>query len=139
MGNSRDSWKYVEVDHTADAAIIVSGENLPSLFQAAVLGMYSISGAKYDDGENSIKKKIWFSEGSLETLLISFLNEMLFLLEEGYFFKEFYLEIDDNEVRGSLTGFPVNSIEREIKAVTFSEMKIVKNDKFFSTKIVFDI
>lgn len=139
MRNNNGSWKLIEIEHTADAAIMVSADDLKSLFLAAATGMYSIAGAQYDTSGRKLKKELNISEIDSETLLVSFLNELLFLLENGIFFNEFNLEFQAGELKGTLRGFPVKSIEREIKAVTFNNLQIKKTNEIFSTQIVFDI
>ena len=139
MGRNNDTWKIVELENTADAAIFVSASNLRSLFQAAAMGMYSIAGVQHDDRGKNIKKQLHLSEVNLETLLISFLSELLFILENGLFFNEFHINIEDCELRGMLIGFRVLSVEKEIKAATFCDLQIKKIRGIFSTKIVFDL
>jgi SHS2 domain-containing protein len=139
MRNNNSTWKLIEIEHTADAAIMVSADDLKSLFLAAATGMYSIAGAQYDASGRKLKKELNISEIDSETLLVSFLNELLFLLENGIFFNEFNLEFQAGELKGTLRGFPVISIEREIKAVTFNNLQIKKTNEIFSTQIVFDI
>lgn len=139
MGKNNGSWKLLEIEHTADAAIRVSAGSLELLFQASAAGLYSVAGVQYDTSGKKFKKELSFSEADHETLLVIFLTELVFLLERGIYIKESNLVISGNKLEGTLTGFPILSFEREIKAVTFDNLKINNANSIFSAQIVFDI
>jgi len=139
MGKNNGTWKLLELKHPADAAIRVSAGSLELLFQASAAGLYSVAGVQYEGSGNKFKKELSFSEADRETLLVVFLTELLFLLEGGIFIEEFNLDISGSEMEGTLVGFPILSIEREIKAVTFDKLNINNSNDVFSAQIVFDI
>jgi len=131
--------RIIELEHTADAAIQVSAKDLASLFRYAAEGMYHQIGMQLDTNAKTHKKDLYLSEMDNETLLVTFLTELLFFVENRICYKDFSLEIGEHELKGSLEGYTILSFEREIKAVTFNNLEIRKKDGLFSTQIVFDL
>jgi len=131
--------KFEEISHTADAAVLVFGENKVELFTNAIQGMYHLMGLKLNEDEGAENSKIDLNENDLETLLVSFLTEILISVEKGIGFKEFDIEIENTALKGKMSGYTVDSYDIQIKAVTFNELKIKKENSILSTEIVFDV
>lgn len=133
---------FQEIQHTADLEIKVNAFSLPDLFWHAARGMYHL--AKLTPVENpseSSPRKIELDAHDTESLLISFLNELLFFLEdERLLFPHPSVEIKDGtHLEGKLKGVPVLEQHREIKAVTFHRVNIRQEDGQLTVNIVFDI
>jgi len=129
---------FEEIPHKADAAIIAYGYSLPELFSHAALGLYHIlesAGESHYEGEDAIV----LQAPDVETMLVSFLTELLFLAEKGITAEISEIEINDNTLRARILKNPDQNYLNVIKAVTFNEMKIIKRDGYFQTKIVFDL
>lgn len=138
MDEKRPFSGYFEVPHTADIAIEVLADSLVNLFVNAAKGLYHILGIQTGTGiRNSIRLEM--EEMDVESLLVLFLNELLFHIEANQAAAKFNLEIRSSKLLGNLEMENVDSWTREIKAVTYSELKIRKTDQGFRTKIVFDI
>jgi SHS2 domain-containing protein len=129
---------FEEIPHKADAAINVFGFSISDLFIHAVQGMYFIMGIE-EKGDHNSEDTISLQDSSLESLMVSFLTEILFLVEKGFKADVIELEIKDNFLQARIKKNPLSGIAKEIKAVTFNEMKIIKKNNVFQTKIVFDI
>jgi len=138
MHIQKDYLRFEEIQHTADAQIRVFGKSFQELFLNAALGMYHISGAKAGFKLDE-KMEISFLEKDYESLLVSFLGELLYLLEESIFVNEPRLLFKGFELSCEFNKFQLVSIEKEIKAVTYNEINIIKQRGVFQTKIVFDI
>ncbi len=136
---------YKFLSHTADISFFVEGKTFEELF------FYSAMALKESITKKKIKKitskKIKLKEKTLEDLLYSFLEELLFLFEAKFFIfaniekisikeknKEFSLEA---EVIGD--NIKEYKISNPVKAITFSEMKIEKIKNKFGTKVVLDV
>jgi len=130
---------YEEIDHTADLALKVWGEDFETLLRQAALGLYDLMGVKRR-AESYCQRQFALEEESTETILVDFLNELLYLAEE---YKEYYTEFrfDDKSkgMRVTCQGQNVLSISRNIKAVTFHNLEIKKTDKGLETIITFDV
>jgi SHS2 domain-containing protein len=129
---------FEEIPHRADAEIIAYGISLRELFINALRGMYFVMGIE-GIGKQGTEEIISLQDSSIESLMVSFLTEMLFFIEKGY-----KAEINELSVKGfslysRISKFQFLSISKEIKAVTFNEMKIIKKNNSYQTRIVFDI
>lgn len=71
---------YEELEHTADWAVRVWGEELNALFEHAAAAMFELQGADMA-AEPSVEEDIRCNGIDLETLLVAWLNELLFASE----------------------------------------------------------
>lgn len=138
MDEKRPFSGYFEVPHTADIAIDVSANTLADLFIYAADGLYHILGIQKGPGSRK-KIRLEMEEMDTESLLVSFLNELLFYVEDKQAAVAYEIEIDKNALRGSLEIAGIDSWKREVKAVTYNELKICKTEQGYETRIVFDI
>ena len=111
---------------------------MPELFSHAALGMYHILGFK-DESHGKSEDAIVLEAPDAETMLVSFLTELLFLAEKGIKVEVSKIEINNNILRAKINKRCYQGLSNVIKAVTFNEMKIIKENKIFQTKIVFDL
>jgi len=130
---------YEEVDHTADIAIKVWAEDFYSLLIQAARGLYHSMGV-VNHLENSINELIVLQEESLETILVDFLNELLYFIEDKLLlFDEFEFENRCNSLFVKMKGRKVHPPTLEIKAVTFHNLIVSSTDQGFNATITFDI
>ena len=129
---------FIEIPHKADAAIIAFGHSLPELFSHSARGLYHILGSN-SEGQSKAEEIIVLQAKDNESLLVSFLTELLFLAEKGIKAELLEIEIYDYALRARIDKWFGQSFSNFIKAVTFNEMKIIKKDGTFQTKIVFDL
>jgi SHS2 domain-containing protein len=130
---------YEEVRHTADWALRVWAPDPVELMRQAAAGMQALMGVKLTDKEQQ-RKPIDCSAGDLESLLVAFLNEILYWIEsEGIACEEFDLALDGCRLSGTAICRKISSLEKEIKAVTFHNLAVRKKDDLFETTIVFDV
>lgn len=136
--------RYEQIPHTADIAVRVYGENLKELFINAAYAMFDII-ADLEGLKNSIEIDVKVNAPSLEELLVSWLDELLYnFCTKFIIFSEFkILSIADNNIVAKAKGKPVgdnkNRLKTEIKAVTYHDLKIKKTPKGVSVDIVFDV
>lgn len=131
---------FEEIQHTADWAIRVCASSPEALFECCASGMYSLLKVKKSNESPEIQKKIHLQGVDLESLLVSFLSDLLFFYEtERVVFNWMRLRIQNNELDGELRGFFIESIQEEIKAVTYHQMEIKQNAKGLSVTVVFDV
>jgi riboflavin kinase/FMN adenylyltransferase len=158
-------YRYREIEHTADRALRVWGSSLDDLFVGAARGMYSLMADL--DGLVAVDwREIRLEAWDCETLLVDWLNELLFLTEtEGLLFVEWQIDSlvdrgvqDDKpkpgvnaaraartEGRGSAAlvahagGVHEPVTRAQIKATTFHNLKLVQDETGWSTVITFDV
>jgi len=129
-----------EIDHTADWAIRVSARDLPALFVAAARGMFSLltdlSQVAADQAFEIDLQAI-----DVETLLIDWLNELLYRAEEdGLVFTEFAVhELTGSRLRATARGGRPAELFKVIKAATFNNLSIKHSTDGLEAEIVFDV
>ena len=130
---------YKEIEVTADKAIEVWALSIEDLFAIAAEGMLELAGIR-SDKSSIVKKQIDLDAFDLETLLITFLEEIAYFLEsDSVALKCEQIQISDTSLSASLIGKKVVGIDHEIKAITFNNLKITESDGSFHVTVVFDL
>lgn len=130
---------FREHEHTADWELEVWASTLPALFEQAARGMYALSGIVLNPTPRKVRQ-LKLGAFDPESLLVGFLQELLFLGETaGLGFDQFDIQIEDPDLDAILTGAPILSISKEIKAVTYHNLKIHESERGLEVRIVFDV
>jgi len=139
---------FEEIDHTADIALQVWGNNLEELFSNAAQGMYSLIHTSLDitgldDWDFSA------SDQCSENLLVEFLNELNYCIciKKTLICMPIELNIMQNpdmytlKVKARSQHIPDNIFNEllEIKAVTYHDLDIKTDGDMLTAKIIFDI
>lgn len=127
-----------EVPHTADAAIDVFGCNLVEVFANAAIGMLSLMEIIIQD-EDLGCENISLTENDHESLLVAFLSEILYIIEQKRCPSNIQIKISGAKLESTFHSFPIISSSKEIKAVTFNQLNIIQVNGQYQTRIVFDI
>ncbi len=133
---------YEELDHTADIRLRVKSPSPDSLFEETALAMMKIVFGESRPGE--IERTIELESGNIENLLLDFLSEVLFLSEvECLVFSSVNAHISGNSLNALLTGEPFDPERHrggtEIKGISYSGLRIVKEDEGYVLDILFDV
>jgi len=80
----------------------------------------------------------------METLLVSWLQELLYLLDtEDLVFARFQVRIHDFSLEATAWGDVfdpnIHTMKTEIKAVTYHQLEVTKNDQGWQAQVIFDI
>ena len=133
---------FEEIDHTADLCLRVFGWDLQQLFVHAAQGMFHLMQCKPSGKATPIFHVVALEAYDLETLLVDWLGELLYLSE---FKKVCYttFEIDQLEpthLRATVRGLTNHVAQKGIKAVTFSDLEVTRQaDGHYETRITFDV
>ncbi len=128
-----------EIEHTADWELEVWAPDLPALLEEAARGMYELMGVEVSE-ESRCHRQIELLADDREQLLVSFLGELLFLVEdEDLAFDGFLLTVDDTSLVARLEGGSMVSRSKEIKAVTYHRLEISETKRGLETSIIFDV
>lgn len=141
MAGRRDasSAGFRELSHTADVEIEVWAPDLPGLLVQAARGMYALAGIRLE-AENRLERAVELRARDGESLLVSFLTELLYLCEvEGLAFDDIRPQVDGYALQARLGGAPVASQRREIKAVTYHDLAVRASERGYEARIVFDV
>lgn len=133
--------KYEILEHKADLKIRVFGKTKKELFKNALLGMTnSLLGRTENEELNPQFIKIKALD--LNSLLIDFLNEVLYLIQinKEIYQKMKFKKFSDTEIQAELLGQKIKRLNLEIKAATHHNLNItqLKNGLWQAT-ILFDI
>lgn len=130
---------FREIEHTADWELEIWAPDLPGLLEQAAMGMYQLTGVKLVSQPRKFKQ-ISLNNSDPETLLVDFLNELLFYAEsEGLAFDHFELKMEGDQMEARVDGAPIASMGKEIKATTYHNLSIIENKQKLTAKIVFDV
>lgn len=133
-------------DHTADVGVAATGERLADVFAAVADGLAAAScDAIPDDGGDRFSVSV--AAESREALLFDYLDELIYLRDVRMALPvdhrvERIDGSDDDEWRleGSARGVPLDAVDaREIKAVTYSEMRLEDVGDGWEAYVVFDV
>ncbi len=130
---------FCEVPHTADISFVVISNNLNNLFRDATLAL--LSNIKFNIKENllSSKKIIELSSIDLESLLVDWLNEVIFLLENGNLIINIEPKINNLSLKVKINYIQIDDITFEIKSCTYHNLKINKYHNLYLCQITFDM
>lgn len=131
---------FEEIEHTADWAYRVRSKNLAELFVEAAFGLYSLAGMELAP-ENQITRSIQLQAIDYESLLVAWLNELLYYHEsEGLGFEQIQIEhLDETSLQAQITGAPTQQWVKEIKAVTYHNLSIRETEWGWEVTIVLDV
>ena len=130
---------FKEIKHTADWALEVWAPDFCGLLNQAALGMNWLMGVELVKAER-IDQTIIITAADFETLLVSFLNEILFRMEtESIGFNEFDIHLNDFTLEAQLQGARLQGMKIAIKAVTYHNLEIRRTRNGLETTIVFDV
>jgi SHS2 domain-containing protein len=118
----------------------VWGRQLVDLFEAAATGMYDMM-AELDGLVATRWREVELKESDNESLLVEWLNELLFLTEteEWLPFQYQIRSLEAGALRASVGGIPGTPVLAKIKAATYHELAIVPDERGWSTSITFDV
>ncbi len=135
--------QYEILEHPGDIKIRIFGKDDKELFANAALGMTSyIYGQKITEDRQG---PVFFETAEIrspdkEALLVDWLSEILYRSETN---KRAYtdyeiLDIKETDLKAKIGSIEAKAIE-DIKAVTYSGLKIEKEKDHWEAEVVFDI
>lgn len=130
---------FREIDHTADWAIEVWAPDLEGLFVQAVAGMHTLMGIEVLPGP-MVTHPISLSAADKESLLVAFLDELLYLIESrAVACDSMDLNFSETDLHARITAKPIASVQRQIKAVTYHNLEIKMKSDTLTVTVVFDV
>lgn len=136
--------EYEVLEHTADIGIKASGKSLAETFTNTARGMFSLvvnpkSVASLQEEELAVEAE------DTEALLVEWLNELLYRLEVDQFLgRDFYIdEITGTNLHARVKGERIDPqkhrIKLQIKACTYHQLKVAKDNGYWTAQVIFDI
>jgi SHS2 domain-containing protein len=137
----RGSFEFI--DHTADAGIRVKAPTVEDLFATAGLAFTELV-TSVDSVDCRVERKFKLQEDDIESLLVSWLQELLYLLDtEALVFAHFQVKLHDLLLEavawGDFFDPKIHEMKTEIKAVTYHQLEVTKSDQGWQAQVIFDI
>lgn len=130
-------------EHTADVAVEARGGSLDAVFAAVAKGFVEASCEEVPAGGETFTMDV--ESESLEALLFDYLDELIYQRDvRDVMPVDHETTVTENNgtfrVQATARGVPLDRIDaREIKAVTYSEMRLEHVDGSWESYVVFDV
>lgn len=131
---------FEEIDHTADLAMRVRGRDFAELLKHAAEGMLRLSGVTFMPAEGS-QIRIDLQAPDREQLLVMWLEELLYAMEmRTVSHQDFSIEVlEGPRLEAKMREVELQKVGRQIKAVTFHDLRIVTTQDGLEATVVFDV
>lgn len=135
---------YEVFEHTADIGLHAFGSTLPELFIHTAQGMESIM-VPLEQVRAQVSREIVAEGHDLVSLLIAWLNELVFLFDTEYLiFCQFEIDsLTETSLKARASGEPYDAQRHEIgsaiKAATWHEAAVERSGDGYKARIIFDI
>jgi SHS2 domain-containing protein len=132
------------IEHTADIGIIVHGSDMKELFANAALALFTLI-TEPERIEEKESYDIELTSLDMESLLVSWLNELLYVFEvEHMVFTRFDItSLSSTQLKARCYGEKLDlkrhTIKREVKAATYHMLSITSEHKWYKAQVIFDI
>ena len=135
--------RYRSTEHTADLGLVAYGETPKETFENAAYGMFDLMVDVSSTAETEAVD-VRAEADDAPSLLVAFLNELLFLFETRRLVLVRFEVIEWDEATNLLArawGSPLAEQEPrdQIKAVTYHDMRVEKTDEGFEAEVLFDV
>ena len=131
---------FEEIDHTADWAFRVRAASREALFTEAADALYRMGGVQLEPSVDSTRE-IHLRASDLESLLVQWLNELVFLLDQERIALQDIriVELTDSALNASGRPAAVRAVGKYIKAATYSGLRIVEEGGVWQATVVLDV
>jgi len=132
------------IEHTADIGIRAFGATAAEAFQNAAAGMFSLI-TDLDSIRETESFDVEVESEDIETLLVEWLNELLFLFEsrEAVLSRFEINEFTENSLKATVLGEALDpvrhALKTDIKAVTYHMLSVAEKDGRWVAQTIFDI
>jgi len=137
-------FEFVDIT-SADVAFVAYGKDLNELFANAALAMFEVM-VNTKQVEKRIEEKISVDAYDLESLMFNWLNELLYVSDsKNLAFSEFDVKVDDRNfiLEAICKGEEISPEKHEtrtvVKAATYHQMKIWKENEIWKAQVILDI
>lgn len=132
------------LNHTADIGVVVNGRDLKALFENAGHAFFHLL-TDLRKVRPRVEKKVEIGSESLERMMVDWLSELLYLHDvENLLFRTFRVEsLGKDGLKARVVGEPfregIHVIKTEIKAVTYHQIRVAKEDGGWRAQVIFDL
>jgi SHS2 domain-containing protein len=129
------------VEHTADWALRLRGDDLKALFTRAAEGMAYLLVGDLSAVPRNVSRDLMLEAYDAEEMLVLFLGELAYWAErDGLVFPAADLrEASPTRLAGTVSGGRPPEIQKHIKAVTYHDLAIRQTEAGLEVTVVFDV
>ncbi len=133
---------FEELEHTADVLVRVRGASLNEIFADAARALFSVMYGPCEDA--GIVQTLTLEAGDPDSLLHDFLSELLFITDvENVVLCMFEIDVRDGSVSAVMHGEPFDPAKHAggtiIKGISYSGLRIVKENETYGVDVLFDV
>jgi SHS2 domain-containing protein len=132
--------RYEQLEHTADLALRVYGQDLCEVFANAAYAMFSQL-ADIEHIQGDLQRQVRAEGTDYESLLVNWLNELLYLHDtEGEVYSAFDIEqLSPTHLQATVHGGPGREVYTIVKAATYHDLTISQTSDGYTASLVFDV
>lgn len=130
---------FREVKHTGDLAIYVESNSLEGLFYDATIGMLYVTNINFSKKGNLYTENITITSFDYESLLVDWLNEIIYKLNNQSFLLSFYIKLNNLTISSICYFKKLSNINCKIKSVTYNNLNIINLNELYKCTLVFDV
>ena len=142
--------RYKEIEHTADIGVEIYGATLEELFQNAGYALFDTI-VDVEIIEPIVAREVRVEGPDIETLLMNWLRELLFLFSvEQDVYSVFKVQFAGGHnashplklaaiLKGEPLDFQKHTFETEIKAITYHQFAVVRQNGHWQARVIFDV
>ncbi len=134
------SFRFEEIEHTADLALQVQGRNLEEIFVNAAYGLFSMM-ADLENLSPDVSREVHLAAPDRESLLVGWLNELLYLheVEEEVYSRFEIATLSPTRLSAVVWGTKMTASKLAVKAATFHDLAIRETEDGYLATVVFDV
>ncbi|MEW6142994.1 MAG: archease [Chloroflexota bacterium] len=135
---------FKTIDHTADIGIVAYGRTLKDLFSNAAAALFSLI-SDLESVRTIETQAIVVTAPDRESLLVRWLNELVYLWDtEHLLFSRFkILRLTPQRLEAKCFGERLDLsrhlVHRDVKAATYHMLQIIRDNRGYRTRVIFDI
>lgn len=134
---------YETFEHRADIGIRGYGRTVEEAFENGARAMFSVI-VDITDVKAQEKKEVYCEAPDMDYLFAEWLNNLLSVSHlNGMVFSNFEVEINGNKLKGSAWGEPIDKgrhkLMTEVKAATYSMLKVARENDLYVAQCIVDV
>jgi SHS2 domain-containing protein len=137
---------YEVFAHTADVGLRIRAPSLDSLFADAALGLFSLIVSNIDQVKlrDQIQITLPCRDNEYDYLLFDWLNELLYTFDSRQIvLAKFDVHVAPAQLHATAWGEPLDPkqhrLDHEVKAITYHELKVVRDADEWLAEVIVDI
>jgi SHS2 domain-containing protein len=135
---------YEFFEHTADLGLRVRAETPEGIFVNAARALTNAIVENPESIRPLERTELSIAGDDRALLLFDWLNELLYRFEVNHrVYGKFEVQIDSSGLEGSIWGEPIDherhKLAHEVKAITYHELKFVRDDNGWLAEVIVDI